>query len=130
MSGRKFFIVSEMNGKALDINGGNASPGAKVIMWPRKSSSDSNQLWYFDGQGIIRSALNGFVMDPAGGGGKITMAPYTGKPSQQWRLEGNRIMNRANECLDIVGESTKDGADLTSYRYKGSANQHWRLQYV
>ena len=58
------------------------------------------------------------------------MMPYTGEARQQWTLEGNRIVNRTHECLDIVGGAKKDGAELCAYRYQGSSNQHWRLEYV
>jgi Ricin-type beta-trefoil lectin domain-like len=58
-----FYIVSEMNCKVLDIQGGSPVSGARVIMWPKKSGRPSNQLWYFDSQGVIRSALNDFVME-------------------------------------------------------------------
>jgi len=57
------------------------------------------------------------------------MMPYNGDARQQWTLQGNRIVNRASEDLDIVGESKSDGAELCSYQYKGSANQHWRIEY-
>jgi len=60
----------------------------------------------------------------------VKMMPYNGDVRQQWSFVGNRIVNKAHECLDICGESKKDGAELCSYQYKGSANQHWRIQYV
>jgi len=130
LKSRHFYIISEMNCKVLDIQGGNSMSGTSVIMWPKKSVPQANQLWYFDPQGFIRSALNDFVMVARVGGEKIKMMPYTGSPMEQWTLDGNRIMNRAHECLDIRGESKKDGAELISYKYKRSANQHWRIEYV
>jgi len=55
--------VSDMHNKVLDISGSAITPGAKVIVWPRKFGSDKrNQMWYFDGHGIIRSALNNFAL--------------------------------------------------------------------
>jgi len=51
-----------MHNKVLDISGGSSAPGAKVIVWPKKDGGDRrNQLWYFDENGIIRSALNDFA---------------------------------------------------------------------
>jgi len=127
---RKFYIVSEMNCKVLDIRGGNPVSGTSVIMWPKKGSPESNQLWYFDGQGIIRSALNDFAMEAAVGGTKVKMMPYNGDPRQQWTLDGRRIVNRAHECLDIWKSSGKDGAELVSFKYNGTANQHWSVQFI
>jgi len=51
-----------MNCKVLDIQGGSPVSGANVIMWPKKGGRPTNQLWYFDSQGTIRSALNDFVL--------------------------------------------------------------------
>lgn len=59
----------------------------------------------------------------------MKMMPFTGEVRQQWHLVGNKIINQAHECLDIRGESNKDGAEVISYKYKGSANQHWRIEY-
>ena len=59
--------MSEMHRKVLDIEGGSSAPGARVIVWPKKTSGDRhNQLWYFDEQGIIRSALNDFALTAEG----------------------------------------------------------------
>lgn len=126
-----FFIVSDMHGKVLDIEGGSSAPGAKVIVWPKKNDGSRNQLWYFDGQGIIRSALNDFAFEAKHANDKIRMMPYRhGSGHQTWRLMGNRIMKNGSECLDIAGANSGDGAEVLSYGYKGSVNQHWHLQYV
>jgi len=126
----KFYIISEMTCKVLDIFDENPIPGVKVMMWPKKSNLAFNQLWYFDEQGVIRSALNDFAMEPEASGGMIKMVPYTGTAIQQWRMDENRIVNKVNNCLDICDGSNKDGAELISFKYKGQPNQHWRLQYV
>jgi len=127
---RDFFIVSEMNGKALDIRGGNASPGVDVIMYRKKSPPAKNQLWYTDQQGIIRSALNDLVFQNNTKGQPLKMTQFTGDPRGQWRVEGNKIVNRANECLDIRGANNGDGAELCAYDFKNQKNQHWRLEYI
>jgi len=60
---RYFYIASDMHTKVLDIAGGSSLPEAKVIVWPKKAGIDRrNQLWYFDENGIIRSALNDFAL--------------------------------------------------------------------
>jgi len=58
------------------------------------------------------------------------MMPYSGSPHQKWTVSANRIMKNQIECLDIAGESRNDGAKVISFQYKGSANQHWRFEYV
>jgi len=60
---RYFHIASDMHNKVMDISGGSSSPGAHVIAWPKKADGSArNQLWYFDGNGIILSALNDFAL--------------------------------------------------------------------
>jgi len=60
----------------------------------------------------------------------LKTAHFTGDPRSQWRVEGNKIMNRANECLDIRGANNADGAEVCAYDYRSQKNQHWRLEYV
>lgn len=127
---REFHIVSDMNGLVADIKHNNTNPGAEVIMWNKKSPPARNQLWYVDQQGVIRSAFNDLALD-APNGQKLKMQPFNGGAHQQWILEGNKIVNRGTgDCLDICGENHVAGADICSWRYKGSRNQHWRVEYI
>lgn len=126
---RHFYIVSDMHGKVLDIEGGSSSPGARVIVWPKKASGDrQNQLWYFDENGLIRSALNDFALTAEDS--DICMMPFNNRPPQQWRLVGNHIMRNQRDCLDIARQDRSNGAKLISFPYKGQVNQHWHLEYV
>jgi len=129
---RPFMIVSEMHGKVLDIRGGSTMPGTEVIIWPRKFDRSANQLWYTDEMGCIRSMLHDFVPECRGQGDRFRMVPYNGDPRQQWRIEGNRIVNRVYpmECLDIERAEMRDEAALIAWTYKASINQHWRIEYV
>jgi len=131
-SKRPFLIVSDMHGKVLDIHGGSAHPGAHLCAWPRKPGHSPNQQWYMDQSGYIRSMLNDFTLECKSQGDKITMQPYSGNPRQLWVFSGNKVINQSNqhECLDIARESKADGADVISWKYKGSVNQHWHLEYV
>jgi len=129
---RPYQIVSEMNGKALDIKGGAGHPGAEVIMWNRKLDRSANQLWYNDHTGCIRSMLNDMALECGAQGQHFCMSPYNGAPRQQWTWSGNRIINRMvpGECLDIEREEQRDGARVVAWAYKGSPNQHWRQQFI
>ena len=57
------------------------------------------------------------------------MMPFKNQPHQHWRLVGNRIMRNGQECFDISGGNMSDGAEVISFPYKGSVNQHWHLEY-
>lgn len=126
---RDFFIVSEMHNKVLDISGVNPCAGAGVIVWPKKSPVAKNQLWYFDPQGVIHSALNDMVLETQGGT-QARVMPFLHHNYQQWTVAGNRVISMRGECLDIQGAQHKDGAAVLSFPYKGSSNQHWRLEFV
>lgn len=63
---RRFYIVSEMHCKVLDVKGADPVTGVDAIMWPKKSGYHPNQLWYFDSEGVIRSALNDMALDSGG----------------------------------------------------------------
>jgi len=126
---RDFFIVSDLNGLVLDVKGNNANPGADVVMWHKKQPAARNQLWYADQSGIIRSALNDFAIDTPHGQ-KVKLEPFNGSPNQQWALEGKKITNRASgNCLDICGENKQPGAEVCSWKFKDSHNQHWHVDY-
>jgi len=101
-----------------------------VIVWPRKSPPAKNQLWYQDQQGFIRSALNDMTFHNHGKTHGLKMQPPSGDPRTQWMPEGNKIANRAGECLDISRRDQKDGAEIISFDYQNGPNQKWRLEYV
>ena len=58
----QFRIVSAMYNKVIDIKGGKGHPGDLLVMMTPQIGKKS-QLWYFDAQGFIRSALNDFACD-------------------------------------------------------------------
>src|SRR6218665_920047 len=63
---RRFYIVSELNDKVLDIKGANADSGAKIITWGRHGDAQKNELWYLGHEGCIRSALNHMTFENSG----------------------------------------------------------------
>jgi len=130
---RPFMIVSELNGKVLDIKGAENRSGADVIMYkPKGTRQAQNQLWYIDDIGVIRSFMNDFALEAKGKGDKFETEPFNGLPRQQWIFDGNKIINRVHrdECLDIKGNDRSDGATVVAWNYKGSANQHWKMDHV
>lgn len=128
--GRPFYIRSEMHGKVLDIEGGNPSPGARVIIWPRKPHQEQNQLWYMDQQGCIRSKLNDMMLDATYG--PLQMQHCNGNPKQMWSIQGNKICNRTNpnEVVDIAQNNHEDGAEVCCWSYNGGSNQHWVMDWL
>ena len=63
---RYFHIVSDKNGKVMDIKGADASDGAELIIWPKHDEKKDNQLFFCGRDGLIKSKMNGFVFDSQG----------------------------------------------------------------
>jgi hypothetical protein len=66
----------------------------------------------------------------AADGEQVRVTPYNGGRSQRWSVSGNRIVRDHHNCLDIQGANQADGARVIQWNYKGSVNQHWRIEYV
>jgi len=127
---REFYIVSEMNGKVIDIEGAKRDGGTRILMWSKNTPAAKNQLWYEDDQKCIRSALNDMVFSNASSGDILKTQMSAGDPRSLWQFEGQKVVNRAGECLDIVREKNDNGAEICSYQYKNQKNQHWRQEFV
>jgi len=126
---RDFYIVSQLHNLVVDIRGAKSSTGTNIVMYKKNSPPSSNQLWYMDTQGYLYSAMNNLAFGASAKGNDLQMQ-NPGVPRNQWRVEGEKIMNGEGWCLDIKGASTKEGADLCGYDYKKQKNQHWRLEYA
>jgi hypothetical protein len=61
------YIMSQLNGYVLDVEGADTRIGANVIVYPMGIPSGANQLWTITPNGYIMSQLNGYVLDVEGG---------------------------------------------------------------
>lgn len=127
---KDFFIVSEMHGKVLDIAEEKIEAGGKIIMWDKHNPKRENQLWYLDGQGLIRSSFNDLTISNEGKGKPLVTAVVSSDPRGQWQFQGNKIVNRHGEVMDIAEEKTSNGATVISYDAGNGDNQKWRLEYA
>lgn len=126
---REFYITSKMHGKVIDIAKGSKDAGAKICMWDKHSPPTKNQLWYIDAQGCIRSALNDMQFSSSKSGESLHMQPNSDSRSQ-WMFQGEKIVNRSGECLDIKGGDDDKGTELCGFEYKNQKNQHWTQEFV
>jgi hypothetical protein len=127
---REFYIVSELSGKVLDVAGEKMEPGAKICMWEKHADKKKNQLWYQDGLGLIRSALNDLTFSNSKSGEQVRTAMPSVDPRSQWLFEGRKIGSRAGEALDIRRNDKSNGAEVISYEFSGDTNQQWRQEFV
>ncbi|ESO07743.1 hypothetical protein HELRODRAFT_98458 [Helobdella robusta] len=129
-----FYILSQLNKKAVEVYQSNEEPGAKIIMWSQKPKNENptNQLWYEDKQGNVRSALNNFVFD-ASVPGDVTMQPYEEtNVKKHWIIYGHVICNRHNKklVLDITNSDSDDAAPVGVWEYNGAKNQAWWIHFI
>jgi hypothetical protein len=120
-------VVSNWNGKCIDVNAANFSDGVPLQVW--NCNGTIAQKWTFTG-GTVR-AENNKCMDVAGGstasGTTIQLAGCSGNAAQQFVLNGagDLVNPQANKCVDIGGWNPADGAKLILWDCNGGAVQKW-----
>jgi len=129
-TGRQFYMVAELNGKVIDVEAGKAEAGARLLMWDKHSPPKKNQLWYTDSHGYIRSCLNDMAFTNTASTQVLKTQMPSGDPRSQWMFQGNKVINRASECLDISRGHKDNGAEVISFQFKDSPNQHFRQEFV
>jgi streptogrisin C len=121
-------IISNMNGKCIDVPNANFSDGVLVQMW---TCNGTNAQRWAAVNGQLQTS-NGKCLDAAGGGtGNNTPIQIVGchnHPAQQWVLSaaGDLVNPVSNRCVDIRDWNGNDGAQLILYDCHGGANQKWR----
>jgi streptogrisin C len=122
-------IVSNYNGKCIDVPGSNFVDGALLQMW--NCNGTGAQKWTFTG-GTVQAG--GKCMDVAWGstanGAAIQLANCSGHPAQQFVLSaaGDLVSVLANKCVDIKDWNNNSGARLITWPCAGTANQKWHLR--
>ncbi|MDD2816708.1 MAG: RICIN domain-containing protein [Thiotrichaceae bacterium] len=148
-----FMIRTKLNGFVLDIEGGNQSAGARIISYPANGATGTaNQHWEIVAvqqvpdvhtEYLIRSKLNGFVLDITGS----NTAPVTqiisypvnganGTSNQHWHFvpvaDKIYLIQTAlnNFVVDITGSNVAPVTPVISYPSNGAtgtSNQQWEL---
>ncbi len=122
-------IVSNYNGKCIDVPSSNFVDGARLQMWD--CNGTGAQRWTFDG-GTVRAG--GKCMDVAwastANGTAIQLANCNGNQAQQFVLNGagDLVSVLASKCVDIAGWNSSSGAQLIIWPCAGTANQKWHTR--
>jgi hypothetical protein len=127
----RYEIGNVRSGKVIDLDRNNQT---SVIQFSARNTDNQQwdivpaepRFWYF------RNAMNGAALEQVGPGNSTPVRgmPFTGSPSQQWRIvpasDGNALItNRLGKTLDIPNASTRDGARVQTYDVNGEANQRF-----
>jgi streptogrisin C len=122
-------IISNYNGKCIDVPGANFVDGAKLQMWD--CNGTVAQKWTFV-DGTVRAG--GKCMDVAwanpNNGTAIQIANCSGNLAQQFVLSGagDLVSVLANKCVDIANWNPSSGAPLIIWQCTGGSNQKWHTQ--
>jgi hypothetical protein len=123
----KTSIVSDWNGKCIDVPNWNFTDGQRLIVWD--CTGGTNQAWTWV-DGTLRTE-NNMCMDVAWGstanGAAVQVATCSGNPAQQWVLSGagDLVNPQANKCVDIADWNPNNDAVLQTWECGGTANQKW-----
>ncbi|GAB7039213.1 hypothetical protein JCM9533A_30630 [Catenuloplanes niger JCM 9533] len=119
-------LVSDWNGKCVDVPNGSFVDGAPLRMWTCNGSAA--QRWTFTGD-TVRAGDR--CMDVASGatgnGAPIQLYACNGTGAQRFVLSatGDLVNVAANRCVDISEWNAADGARLQLWDCAGTANQKW-----
>ncbi|GIE02197.1 hypothetical protein Adu01nite_35470 [Paractinoplanes durhamensis] len=120
-------LISDWNGKCIDVPNANFSDGVPLQMWG--CNGTGAQKWTFT-NGTLQTSNNKCI-DVAWGstanGAVIQIANCSGNAAQQFVLSaaGDLVNPQANKCVDINGWNGNDGANLVLWDCTGGANQKW-----
>ncbi len=122
-------IVSNYNGKCIDVPGANFVDGAPLQMWD--CNGTVAQRWSFEGGNV---KAGGKCMDVAwastANGTTVQLVNCNGNRAQQFVLgaAGDLVSVLANKCVDIRDWNAASGARLIIWPCAGTANQKWHLR--
>lgn len=115
-------LHTRLNNFTIDVPGGNAKAGVRLILYPQNLPLTDNQQWILDDRGYIRSALDpSLVLDIEGGsrqpGTRVILWPENvpASANQRWKLDADGHVVSALDpslVLDVEGGSTAPGTPL------------------
>ncbi|SMD26009.1 glycoside hydrolase family 76 protein [Kibdelosporangium aridum] len=120
-------IVSNWNGKCVDVSGGTFTDGQRTVMWD--CNGGANQKWEFTGSEL--RTQNNKCLDVKGGstvnGAVIQLWSCNSTVAQRFALSatGDLVNLHSNKCVDISGWEPNNGAVLVLWDCTGAANQKW-----
>ena len=132
----RYQITNIKSGRVIDLD---RNDRTTVIQFSARNTD--NQFWDIraaePGFWFIRNAMTGAALEAMGMANSTPVrgAPFTGSPSQQWRIEPGRdgnalITSRLGKTLDIPDGTSRDGARIQTYDVNGDANQRFQFRRI
>uniref|UniRef100_UPI002F91A135 ricin-type beta-trefoil lectin domain protein n=1 Tax=Streptomyces anthocyanicus TaxID=68174 RepID=UPI002F91A135 len=120
-------VYSHASQRCIDIVGGKAAPGARLMIWD--CSGAASQHWTFPSDGTMRAL--GMCVELADAstdnGTDLRMASCDGRQTQRFTLNVRHdlVSGLANKCADVRDEQTSNGTRLQLWNCNGHDNQKW-----
>ncbi|WP_456820763.1 PQQ-dependent sugar dehydrogenase [Cellulomonas sp. URHB0016] len=121
-------VVGVGSGRCLDVNGGSRTPGARVIIYDCKGSS--NQSWTLTPAGELtvydsQTCLDAGQSPARGAAARISAC--NGSAGQRWRVDADGLITHTSTglCLDVRGAGTANGTPVIISTCHGLPNQRW-----
>lgn len=120
-------IFSHDSQRCLDVVGGKAVSGTRLMIWD--CSGSVSQHWTFPSDGTMRvlgmcvQLANGSTAD----GAVLQLAGCNGGPAQQFELNYRHdvVSKLADKCADVQDEGTANGTRIQLWTCNGHDNQKW-----
>lgn len=130
----RYEIANVQSGKVIDLD---RNDRTTVIQFAARNTD--NQFWDIQpaepGFWFLRNAMTGAGLQAMGTNDSTPVRgmPFTGGPSQQWRIEPARdgnalITSRLGKTLDIPDGTSRDGARVQTYDVNGDSNQRFTFR--
>ncbi|MEU9734299.1 PQQ-dependent sugar dehydrogenase [Streptomyces sp. NPDC048002] len=121
--------VKGVNGKCLDVDGGNTADGTKAQIWTCNNSTAQN--WTLHPDNTVRAL--GKCLDVSGGattdGTRIQLWTCNNTGAQKWtpQPDGTLRNPQSAKCLDASGGTWNDGTPVHLWTCHTGPNQKWTL---
>jgi hypothetical protein len=118
-----------LDGKCLDVAGGNSADGTKIQLYTCNTSAAQN--WTVTPDSTIKSL--GKCLDVAGGatgnGTLVQLYTCNNSAAQNWSAQADGTVRnpQSGRCLDVSEHNSADGQQIHIWDCLAAANQKWTL---
>ena len=126
---KNLVVTSAIGGKCLNVEGGRATNGARIIGYP--CSGAGNEQFWFNADGSINHAGKCLVVQGGRGndGDQIILWDCNGGANEKWKWSNGKLVGQNGKCLDLKGGNWQNlplvNQPVILYRCNGGDNQSW-----
>ncbi|NMO54017.1 RICIN domain-containing protein [Actinoplanes sp. TBRC 11911] len=123
-------IIGYGSGKCVDVTDGAFASNPQLQIW--SCTDGPNQQWTFYSDRTVRAGNRCLTIaggSTANGAHVLLSSCSSGSAAQQFTLNSahDLVNTHADKCVDVVDQSTADGAKLQLWACGGTSNQKWHL---